>query len=1695
MSAEEGLLHFFSFRKKRWPDDFVSSPSARKHSSPVFFSRPSSPTNSPVASDEFSSRFAAADAALAFHTSRTPLVCTNRVLTELRAQFTEQSKCLDAKLDVDSTVLAELQEFYRRRAIVEQDYSDALAKLANSLKHKHLAETGKRPNWANYTTTSLWNTLLGSTLRLSQAHSTLSEVYSKQMIQRLIDMDEDAFRLHRQCREMMHLCQEKVLTNTLKLHSDQREYGQRQNAQLEAERVVRRSDEKLMLALQHARAKKKRPEDSQRCRRAKAEFDQKKQLFDNAVVATNRARNEYLIQLAAANQSIARYFGDEVSDVIDCMNCGLHNSLARAAMMHLSCEEAIKGCHNSICDMINGNITALDWRRDKTLFLRRNEVAFAQPPSFTFMPFKEDNESEVSTVTPLRDSLMATASDLRANLESLKASTEEAWSKLQEIEKRLLLLINQNDYDVSELFVSSAGKERPRRSESLTANNPITSPTVSAVASTQVPIAGNVTAASSSSSIPLGMNKVGVGGGVASTQSSDGLAGAAVTGSQSSMLSDTGSGGGCQQQSGNGEAPQGLYLSLRASYRDERIKEERVYMERFRAYTQDMHRYYVMQAKLAEIEKALTKGGAAATAPSIVPAPPDLQFPSLGVPILRPGDSPGDISVFGQMHAASQLMALSAATAFDAGSASSPVEPTPVSLPLTPPPPPPPNPPGSSASPASMVRTAPRRVLRVPNVGRPKLFGGSIDEYVEATKEAIPRIVLSCIRAINLYGMHHQGIFRVSGSQAEILAFKTAFEQGEDPLIGHCDARDINSTAGLLKLYFRELGEPPFPNAVFMDLVTAVRERRDIEDGVQKLREIVRCGLSSAVFVVMRYLFAFLHHLAEYSDENMMDPYNLAICFGPTLMPAPPGLDQVEYQTSVNEVVKTFIAHHTEIFDQNVPGPRYEKYTYIPQVLARLAVEVHHNRRMAMTDSSTTTAETGEGTASRADGAARTSGKNPSSTAIGGNDRSHPHRISGGLTDLSSSVDQLSLDEGTLGDLAEGDEALQSDSESEGSSDDSPILNSDLHGTVAIAQADFTGNSPRELSFRRGAEILLYRQLNDHWWEGQLASETSGPRYLVPSLYVAISSPTPAPPIPLRPPTSGSAGVAPSAAAVTVATAAPAQPPIIKPPRITRATPISKNCRPLNLGSLDLGRTGDDVGSRDERDISTGVAVSSEPFAGDRYEVVLAAAKQEVSPRTENDEMPAIMSNSVSVPRRVTSLGDQDSVPRPISMGRCSPVASSFDTCRQTTLTITQGADSSVEGMAATTQPTFKQRTPSPERSAVRLPPVLAPFEIPSDSCSLIPPSSSPTVGPTTLGGVVLRASPALVVSGTGAQYRCSWAGPTTHSATPPVSNLTPLPEENVGLLRSSVGDEQVTSKTMPPERSVDRSWSMTEQRRGSLTAAMEPFVDIDSVLAEVMNGLASMEKERNSVGRADSLTSSLRARELEKKMRMPLAKHTPDLVLDLPPTEGQGSPTGSESSEVEAEAPSKGGGSSPAPRGSRGFASLRNAASAADTFAEQGLGTVRKRCSIQNVISLSTPSQPPAVAPAPSKVSPPQTPSPPPPNQTPLQPSCLIRKSLEAGLFHPGGRGLGPSVLSGEPAETTDVTTTAAAAVPYLRRRQESGGETKDIEDDKVTATAASSTVSPPPVKKGSIAARVAAFEASSSQSQTRSVPWARKA
>ncbi|CAK5020294.1 unnamed protein product [Meloidogyne enterolobii] len=136
---------------------------------------------------------------------------------------------------------------------------------------------------------------------------------------------------------------------------------------------------------------------------------------------------------------------------------------------------------------------------------------------------------------------------------------------------------------------------------------------------------------------------------------------------------------------------------------------------------------------------------------------------------------------------------------------------------------------------------------------RPKLFG-------DGTGEQIPLVVVSCIRALSLFALQHQGVFRISGSQIEINRMREAFE---------------NDCAKYHK----------------------------ISDFIAQIRPLIS-KLPRSSYILLRFLFAFLKHLSEFSDENMM----------------------VIYQNSVNEVIKNLIVHCNEIFDEKLPGPKYEKY-------------------------------------------------------------------------------------------------------------------------------------------------------------------------------------------------------------------------------------------------------------------------------------------------------------------------------------------------------------------------------------------------------------------------------------------------------------------------------------------------------------------------------------------------------------------------------------------------------------------------------------------------------------------------------------------------------------------------------------------------------------------------------------------------
>ncbi|EEB12153.1 SLIT-ROBO Rho GTPase-activating protein, putative [Pediculus humanus corporis] len=682
--------------------------------------------------------------------------CNFFFYSDIRLQLSEQLRCLDVRMEAQVALVAELQDYFRKRAELELDYSKNLDKLAKSLQLRHKEQKQKREHWPLFSSYSCWQQLVTQTKNLSKDHAALSEIHSTHLVSRLGQVMEDVQRIYRKCREIGYETHEDILRVLHELHTTMKTYHAYQAEFRQAENKLKVAENQRLK--QESTLPREKLDRSKKYRLIEKEVQKRKNKYNDAKLKALKARNEYMLCLEASNTTIHKYFVDDLSDLIDCMDFGFHNCISRALLMHISAEEGLERSVQTGLDNLHNCIGSLDSRLDKQRFLESNHSAFMIPKKFEFQGLRGDDGPEPELQKSLREELESRLMQLQQRITSLRTESEEVWKTLETAETTLLEMLNAKDYDCSEYFGENA----------VPASKP----------------------------------------------------------------------------------PETVYIKLRA----DRQETEEFYLSKFREYVLGTSRIARLDAKHEHIRQTLLEAG---------------------------GDSPNWLSTANNHKGNNQ---------------------------------------------GSLSQTKPPRRKRIGRQmnGQPKLFGGSLEEYLEATNQEIPLIIKSCVRVINLYGLHHQGIFRVSGSQVEINNFREAFERGEDPLADVTDASDINSVAGVLKLYLRELREPLFPIIYFEQFMELAQEESK-RGFVTKIRDVVQ-SLPKPVVIVMKYLFAFLNHLSEFSDENMMDPYNLAICFGPTLVPVPEEKDQVQFQNLVNELIKNIILFNEEIFPADVGTVFYEKY-------------------------------------------------------------------------------------------------------------------------------------------------------------------------------------------------------------------------------------------------------------------------------------------------------------------------------------------------------------------------------------------------------------------------------------------------------------------------------------------------------------------------------------------------------------------------------------------------------------------------------------------------------------------------------------------------------------------------------------------------------------------------------------------------
>ncbi|XP_019506623.1 PREDICTED: SLIT-ROBO Rho GTPase-activating protein 3 isoform X4 [Hipposideros armiger] len=757
-------------------------------------------------------------------------------IKEIRTQLVEQFKCLEQQSESRLQLLQDLQEFFRRKAEIELEYSRSLEKLAERFSSKIRSSREHQFKKDQYllSPVNCWYLVLHQTRRESRDHATLNDIFMNNVIVRLSQISEDVIRLFKKSKEIGLQMHEELLKVTNELYTVMKTYhmyhaesisaeSKLKEAEKQEEKQFNKAGELSMNLLRHAEDRPQRRSSVKKIEKMKEKRQAK---YSENKLKCTKARNDYLLNLAATNAAISKYYIHDVSDLIDCCDLGFHASLARTFRTYLSAEYNLETSRHEGLDVIENAVDNLDSRSDKHTVMDMCNQVFCPPLKFEFQPHMGDEVCQVSAQQPVQTELLMRYHQLQSRLATLKIENEEVRKTLDATMQTLQDMLTVEDFDVSDAFQHSRSTESVKSAASETY-----------------------------------MSKINI-----------------------------------------------------AKRRANQQETEMFYFTKFKEYVNGSNLITKLQAKHDLLKQTLGEGER-----------------------------------------------------------------------------------------AECGTTRGRRNARTRN---------------QDSGQAIPLVVESCIRYINLYGLQQQGIFRVPGSQVEVNDIKNSFERGEDPLVDDQNERDINSVAGVLKLYFRGLENPLFPKERFQDLISTIK----LESPAERVHQIqqILITLPRVVIVVMRYLFAFLNHLSQYSDENMMDPYNLAICFGPTLMHIPDGQDPVSCQAHVNEVIKTIIIHHEAIFPspRELEGPVYEK------------------------------------------------------CMAGGEEYcDSPHSEPG-------TIDEVDHDNGT--------EPHTSDEE--------------VEQIEAIAKFDYVGRSPRELSFKKGASLLLYHRASEDWWEGR----HNGVDGLIPHQYIVV---------------------------------------------------------------------------------------------------------------------------------------------------------------------------------------------------------------------------------------------------------------------------------------------------------------------------------------------------------------------------------------------------------------------------------------------------------------------------------------------------------------------------------------------------------------------------------------------------------------
>ena len=183
--------------------------------------------------------------------------------------------------------------------------------------------------------------------------------------------------------------------------------------------------------------------------------------------------------------------------------------------------------------------------------------------------------------------------------------------------------------------------------------------------------------------------------------------------------------------------------------------------------------------------------------------------------------------------------------------------------------------------------------------------------------------VRRCIEWLRKHAVTTEGLFRVSGSAQDNLNFAAKLvahtldieAYGPDKLSPH------TVTTGL-KVYLREKTLPVIPYKFYKDYMAQFRQGDRSADAVRRNCQNLVATLPENNRRILSLIVVFLKEVAAHENENKMNPHNLGVVFGPTLMRAEStGVESLAECESQSALVEELIRYIQDINTDSATAP------------------------------------------------------------------------------------------------------------------------------------------------------------------------------------------------------------------------------------------------------------------------------------------------------------------------------------------------------------------------------------------------------------------------------------------------------------------------------------------------------------------------------------------------------------------------------------------------------------------------------------------------------------------------------------------------------------------------------------------------------------------------------------------------------